>query len=143
MDRPRSTSSSENTLYDPPEGEPEPAPDEEGEVELELEVPPELAERLAEVATHLGLSPAIVASRAIGMVCDEVGLVQGGDLTSTTLIQKYQTRLDLLHSLDYSLDPNVDSADEEADQPGHSGFGDEHDWDDVDGIIQRVSDSEE
>lgn len=136
----RSTSSSESTLYDPPDRGTEAVPEEEGEVELELDVPPELAERLNEVATHLGLSPSMVATRAIGMVCDEVGLVQDTDLSSTTLIQKYQTRLDLLHSLDYSLDPPSDAAgDPEEGGPGAEAY----DWDDVDGIIERVTDSQE
>jgi len=137
MSESRSTSSSENTLYNPPDGEMEAAPEEEGEVELELEVSPELVEKLSDVATHLGLSPSIIASRAIGMVCDEVGLVQDGELSSTTLIQKYQTRLDLLHSLDYSLDPSADAA-EESEEEGPD--AETYDWDDVDGIIGRVTD---
>jgi len=142
----RSTSSSENTLYDPPDGEAEAVPDEEGEVELELDVPPELAERLHEVATHLGLSPAMVATRAVEMVCDEVGLVQDTDLSSTTLIQKYQTRLDLLHSLDYSLEPPADEIEEAApeqaaaDEEMGIDDPDEYDWGDVDSIIGRVTD---
>jgi hypothetical protein len=89
------------------------------------------------VATHLGLSPSIIASRAVGMVCDEVGLVQDGDLSSATLIQKYQTRLDLLHSLDYSLDPEEDAS-EEAEEGGPDAGA--YDWEDVDGIIERVTD---
>jgi len=131
-----STSSSENTLYNPPDGTVEAAPEEEGEVELELEVSPELAEKLSDVATHLGLSPTIIASRAIGMVCDEVGLVQDGDLSSATLIQKYQARLDLLHSLDYSLDPPDPTEEEAADGGPDAGA---YDWEDVDSIIERVT----
>jgi len=116
-------------------------PEKEGEVELELELPPELAEQLSDVATHLGLSPAIIASRAIDMVCDEVGLVKDRELSSTTLIEKYQTRLDLLHSLDYSLDANVESPDDGSEDPGPD--PDAYDWADVDSIIGRVTDPDE
>jgi len=92
------------------------------EEELRLDIPRELATRLMEVALHLGLTPSLVASRAIELVCEEVGLVQDNDISSDALIEKYQTRLDLLHRLDY------DPEDEEPD--------DEFDWGQVDEIIQ-------
>jgi hypothetical protein len=133
----RSTPASDNTLYDPPERSTESVPEKEGEVELELELSPELAEQLSDVATHLGLSPSIIAARAIDMVCEEVGLVKDRELSSTTLIQKYQTRLDLLHSLDYSLE--VDPSEEEAQAGGSD--SEAYDWDDVDNIIGRVTEA--
>jgi len=136
-----STPSSQNTLYDPPDGEAEGLPDKEGEMELELDLPRELAEQLSDVATHLGLSPSIVASRAIDMVCDEVGLVKDRELSSTTLIEKYQTRLDLLHSLDYRLDSPDESSGGQTQEAGAD--ADTYDWDDVDSIIGRVTDAEE
>lgn len=110
-------------------------------MELELDLPRELAEQLSDVATHLGLSPSIVASRAIDMVCDEVGLVKDRELSSTTLIEKYQTRLDLLHSLDYRLDSPDESSGGQTQEAGAD--ADTYDWDDVDSIIGRVTDAEE
>jgi hypothetical protein len=113
------------TLYDPPEGEQKMREGPEGE-ELRLEIPQDLATRLRDVALHLGLTPTLVASRAIEMVCDEVGLVEEEDLTSNTLIEKYQTRLDLLHSLDYEV-----GQEDEKDQTNES-----FTWDQVDEIIR-------
>ncbi len=114
------------TLYDPPAGEQKEVSAGGEEEELQLEISQGLATRLMEVALHLGLTPSLVASRAIELVCDEVGLVQEEDLSSNTLIEKYQTRLDLLHSLDY----DVEQADQEA--SSEESFH----WDQVDEIIE-------
>ncbi len=119
----------EPTLYDPSDERTESidntSSEEELEEELELELPEELAQRLLEVAVHLGLNPSVVASRAIDMICEEVGLIEEEDLTSNTLIKKYQTRLDLLHTLD------LDVEEEESDE------GEERDeWAAVDEIIE-------
>lgn len=132
-------SSSKPTLYDPPSGDEDHVPEDNAEVELDLELPRNLAEQLSEVASHLGLSPSIVASRAVQMICDEIGLTQDADLSSTTLIQKYQTRLDLLHALDYDLDPESEADDGEAETtPSKANTDDDYDWQDVDNIIGRV-----
>lgn len=96
------------TLYEPPDEAGEALDDRDNEEELQLEIPRELAEQLNEVAQHLGLSPAVVASRAIDFVCDEIGLVEQEDLTSGTLIQKYQTRLDLVHTLNFDVEQAVE-----------------------------------
>jgi hypothetical protein len=132
-------SSSKPTLYNPPSGDEDHVPENSSEVELDLELPRNLAEQLSEVASHLGLSPSIVASRAVQMICNEIGLTQDEDLSSTTLIQKYQTRLDLLHALDYDPDPGGTADDEEFETaPGEADTDDDYDWQDVDNIIGRV-----
>lgn len=66
----------ESSLYNPPADEGEtvdPEAAEKHEV-LHLDIPKELARQLLDVATHLGLSPSLVASRAIDLVCDEVDI---------------------------------------------------------------------
>jgi len=146
----RTPPSTQPTLYDPPEGAGDAVPADEAEVELDLELPRELAEQLSDVASHLRLSPSIVASRAVEMICEEIGLIQDEDISSTTLIQKYQTRLDLLHALDYDVDPagESDAAEQEADEADSDPQGDPdnrdedtYDWRDVDDIIGRVTSS--
>lgn len=117
-------------------------PENNSEVELDLELPRNLAEQLSEVASHLGLSPSIVASRAVQMICNEIGLTQDDNLSSTTLIQKYQTRLDLLHALDYDLDPESKADNGEFETaPGEANGDEDYDWQDVDNIIGRVMSS--
>ena len=125
-----SDSESQCTLYDPPQHSGDSVSSDSGEEEIHLQIPQDLATQLLEVSMHLGLSPSIVATRAVMMICDEIGLVQDHELTSSTLIQKYQTRIDLLHSLDYDLDP--DSEEKQDDDP------DEFGWEQVDDIINRV-----
>ena len=125
-----STSASESdpnepTLYDPSEEKTEEIEEEADEEELILDIPQELARQLLEVALHLGLSPSVVASRAIDMICEEVGLVEDDDLSSGTLIQKYQTRLDLLHTLNFDVESETE--DDEETSEG---------WDAVDRIIE-------
>lgn len=126
MGDPPSNRQAGTTLYDPPPGEQKEVSEGTEEEELRLEIPQELATRLMEVALHLGLTPSLVASRAIELVCDEVGLVQEEDLSSNTLIEKYQTRLDLLHSLDYDVEQE-----DQDDRPEES-----FSWDQVDEIIE-------
>jgi hypothetical protein len=67
---------------------------------LHLEIPKGLARQLLDVATHLGLTPSTVAARAIGLVCDEIATIDDDSLSTDTLIQQYQARLDLLHVLE-------------------------------------------
>jgi hypothetical protein len=144
----RTPSSSQPTLYDPPEGGEDPVPRAAPDAELDLELPRALADQLSDVASHLGLSPSIVASRAVEMICEEIGLIQDEDFSSTTLIQKYQTRLDLLHALDYEVNPTGETEERRdgpdevgSDREGESGDEDEdaYDWRDVDDIIGRVT----
>lgn len=121
-----STPQLESTLYDPPSEKAEEVEAAEEEERLRLEIPEKLARRLLDVALHLGLSPSIVASRAIDLVCDEVGLVEEQELSSGTLIQKYQTRLDLLHTFDLGVETQPEEENQE------DSFG----WDAVDEIIE-------
>jgi hypothetical protein len=123
-----SSTAQETTLYDPPSEDGEAFSDDVERRELRLEIPQDLANRLLEVSLHLGLSPSTVASRAIGLVCDEIGLVDREDLSSDTLIQKYQTRLDLLHTLDYDLQRSTTDAEDDTER---------FDWDAVDAIIEQ------
>lgn len=129
------------TLYEPPAEEGDPLTDQEEQEELWLDLPPELAERLMSVAKHVGLTPSMVASRAIDIVCDEIGLVEQQDLSSGTLLQKYQTRLDLLHTLDFDVEQAVQEErgrqeDQEAAQWTPSDSDEEAGWDAVDRIIE-------
>ena len=133
MSRESSESPSGSTLFNPPGDGGEEAFEGEADVEMELNLPEDLAARLSDVARHLGLSPSILASRAIGLVCDEVGLVQNDELSSATLVQRYQTRIDLLHRLGDAPDESATADEEEA----------SYDWDDVDSIIRRVVDAPE
>lgn len=94
------------SLYDPPDGEGEEyAADQKGDCEqLRIEIPRELARRLLRVSMHLGLSPSLVASRAIDLVWDEIGTVSREEHLSTqTLIQRYQARVDILQILESGL----------------------------------------
>jgi hypothetical protein len=68
------------------------------------------------------LTPSLVASRAIDLVCDEIGTVDDDPLSTDTLIQQYQARLDLLHTLEETT-----SGEEDSEGPS---------WEDVDKIIQ-------
>ena len=126
-----SNSTEEATLYNPPSQSGDSVSPESAGEKIQLEIPQDLARQLLEVSMHLGLSPSIVAKRAVMMICDEIGLVQDKELSSSTLIQKYQTRIDLLHSLDYDLNADPQEGDEEPDE-----FG----WEQVDNIINRVED---
>jgi hypothetical protein len=117
----------ERSLYDPPadEGERLDLDTEEEHEVLHLDIPRDLARQLLEVATHLGLTPSQVASRAIDLVCDEIGTVDDDPLSTDTLIQQYQARLDLLHILE------------------EAGFEEEEpSWEAVDEIIQAAEGEE-
>jgi hypothetical protein len=92
----------QDTLYDPPEGAPSSEADdsEQDTVALRLPLPKERAEQLRTVAQQLGLPPSVAAKRAIELVCDEVVTIQDGTRSSRVLIDQYQARLDLLHSVE-------------------------------------------
>lgn len=117
-------SESDATLYDPPTEETEPFTPDGSEEELELEIPKSLAKQLREVALHLGLPPSMVASRAIGMICNEIGIIDEEELSSGEMIQKYQTRLDILHT----IKEHTEAESEE----------DEFTWEAVDEIIEQA-----
>lgn len=116
----------ESSLFNPPsdDGEDLAGDGMEDHEVLHLDIPRELARQLLDVANHLGLTPSLVASRAIDLVCDEIGTVEEESLTTDTLIMQYQARLDLLHALEEV------PADEEADE--------EPSWEAVDEIIQAA-----
>ena len=116
------------TLYDPPATNAEDFDAEEAQEQLDLEISTELASQLLEVAQHLGLHPSIVASRAIGFICDEVELVEEDSLNSGALIQKYQSRLDMLHSANYDVKQEGETDDST----------ESFTWDDVEALIQEA-----
>lgn len=119
----------EPSLYNPPADEAAEAVGEDTDDHevLHLDIPKSLARQLLDVATHLGLTPSTVASRAIGLVCDEIGTVDEASLSTDTLLQQYQARLDLLHSLEQAGPEN------EEEEPG---------WEAVDEIIQASEQKE-
>lgn len=123
-----SEAENEPSLYDPPEedGETLDADGADDHEVLHLDIPSSLASRLLEVAHHLSLTPSTVASRAIDLVCEEIGAIDDEPLSSDTLIQQYQARLDILHVLE---DPEEQE--------------DEYSWDDVDEIIQAAEQGKE
>ena len=91
------------TLYNPPSEGQGPTPsDDDNHVSLRLSMPHERAERLRAVAQQIGLSPSTVAKRAIEMVCDEVVTIQEDTRSPSLLVEQYQARIDLLHSVQQS-----------------------------------------
>ncbi len=117
---PESSRETEITLYNPSSEEAEDLDRASlGQNVLDIEIDRELAERLLEVSKHLGLNPTIVASRAIDLVCEEIGTpdehtLQDEDQHGTAkLIQRFQARVDLLQALE----------DETKDGPDTSGPG--------------------
>ena len=93
---------SEDTLYDPPDGLSAPSDEEpeEDTVALRLPLSKERAKQLRSVAQQLGLPPSVAAKRAIELVCGEVVTIQNNAQSSRVLIDQYQARLDLLHSIE-------------------------------------------
>jgi hypothetical protein len=102
------------TLYDPPEDALDEASEGEDTVALRLSLPPDRADRLRAVAQQLGLTPSLVARRAIELVCDEVVTVQDDTRSTHVLIDQYQARLDLLHSVEAPENGQLESPDDEA-----------------------------
>lgn len=94
------SSNPSGTLYNPPSGSAESESQDAENVELELSLPEARAERLRAVAQQLGLTPSTVARRAIEMICDEVVTIQDDARPPTLLVEQYQARIDLLHSID-------------------------------------------
>lgn len=120
MSTPWSDDSSESpdTLYDPPPGTTGDLQTEDDSVSLRVSLPQERADRLRAVAQQIGLSPSMVAKRAIDMVCEEVVTIQDDSRSPSILVEQYQARLDLLHSIEDAknsdetpvedTDPNLD-----------------------------------
>ncbi len=117
-------SDADATLYDPPPGTAEAFTPDGPEEELQLEIPRSLAKQLREVALHLGLPPSLVASRAIDMICNEIGIIDKQELSSGEMIQKYQNRLDILHTIKEHTETENDP--------------DEFTWEAVDKIIEQA-----
>ncbi len=113
-----STEDDSNTLYDPAPGEAnDPAPNDDDTVNLKLSLSEERAQRLRDVAHQLGLSPSMIARRAIEMICEEVITIHDTYRPSHVLVEEYQTRLDLLHAVEDedTEGPEVAIPNEEAD----------------------------
>ncbi len=99
---------SPDTLYDVPIESLDDVPAEvleetsqEGDqVALRLSLPPDRADRLRSVAQQLGLTPSLVVERAIELVCDEVVTIQDDARPMDVMLEQYQARIDLLHSID-------------------------------------------
>ena len=99
---------SPDTLYDVPLEDLEDVPvealkdasNEESQVALRLSLPPARADRLRAVAQQLGLTPSLVVERAIELVCDEVVTIQDDTRPMNVMLDQYQARIDLLHSVD-------------------------------------------
>ena len=106
---PDPSSESSGTLYDPPDEAAEDVSEEEDSVALRLSLPPNRADRLRAVAQQLGLTPSLVAKRAIELVCDEVVTVQDDTRSAHVLIDQYQARLDLLHSVEDPANGQLES----------------------------------
>lgn len=118
------------SLYNPPADEGEEV-DADGTADheiLHLDIPKDLARQLLDVATHLGLSPSMVASRAIDLVCDEIATVDESALSTDTLIQQYQARLDILHTLEDTAEGEEEDTEGDEDDP----------WAAVDRIIEKA-----
>ena len=111
-DSPDSSSDASGTLYDPPEDALEEAPEGDDSVPLRLSLPPDRAEQLRSVAQQLGLTPSLIAKRAIELVCDEVVTVQDDARFTPVLIDQYQARLDLLHSVETPENGQLESPDD-------------------------------
>ena len=98
------------TLFDsPPDTENLDLPEEET-VGLRLSLPEDRAQRLKAVAKQLGLTPSMVAERAIEMICEEVITTQNDQSPPHLHIEQYQARLDLLHAVQNTdeVAPEVD-----------------------------------
>lgn len=100
-------SESSGTLYDPPDdaSQVDAESSDENHVALRLSLPSDRADRLRAVAQQLGLTPSMVAKRAIELVCDEVVTIQDDARPTSVLIKQYQARLDLLHAVE-NIDEN-------------------------------------
>ena len=100
------------TLYDPPDETTSESSANTDRITLRMTLPSDRADRLRAVAQQLGLSPSLVAKRAIELVCDEVVTVQKDDRSTSVLIDEYQARLDLLHTVDAPKEGRLEPPDQ-------------------------------
>lgn len=151
----------EITLYNPSSEEAEELePGSFDQNVLDIEIDQSLAERLLEVSQHLGLNPTIVASRAIDLVCEEIGTLDEDwrddedEFGTVTLIQRYQARVDLLQALKEESDeistPEPDPVDNreqptssETDSDAASDEEEEELWEAVDQIKDVLDEVDE
>ena len=106
------------TLYDPPDGAEEATVSDGDSVGLRLRLAEDQAERLQAVAQQLGLTPSMVAQRAIKMVCDEVVTIQEDGRSPELLVDQYQARIDLLHAVEDHAAPGSPLVDDGDAAPG-------------------------
>jgi hypothetical protein len=88
------------TVSDDAPTEDESSSAEEETVALQLSLPEDQIDQLQAVAQQLGLTPSTVARRAIELICQEVSTVQHDERPPRILIEQYQARIDLLHSVE-------------------------------------------
>lgn len=98
------------TLFDSPPEDGDLEPSEEKTVGLRLSLPDDRAQRLKAVAKQLGLTPSMVAERAVEMVCEEVITTQGDQYPPHLHVEQYQARLDLLHAVQDADAPSSGTA---------------------------------
>lgn len=94
-----SSNDAAGTLYDPPLAESTAPSSGDETVPLQLSLSENRIERLQAVAEQLGLTPSTLAKRAIEMICDEVVTIQNDERSPSVLVEQYQARIDLLHSI--------------------------------------------
>lgn len=110
-----------NTLYDPSVEESETTASDDDTVALKLPLSQERAQRLRDVAQQLGLSPSMIARRALEMICEEVVTIHDTYRPSRLLVEEYQTRIDLLHAIENeeSNGPEIAMPEDEASESDH------------------------
>jgi hypothetical protein len=64
---------------------------------VSVEMPRGAARRLRDAARRLGVPTAVFAARAVDLLREETGVVEGQDLDTGVLLRRYQARIDLLH----------------------------------------------
>ena len=97
---------------------------------VDLEISKEVAERLRKVAVQLGLPPGVLASRAIDLICDQVGTAPDEKRSPNHLVKRYQARLDLLHAVQKD---GVESS--SGDEPAQTPSVENRQWREVEKII--------
>ena len=88
------------TLYDPPDDSSMADPTDDESVTFQVTLSKDQAERLHSVAHQLGLPPSLVATRAIELVCNEVVTIEDVTESPMSVLEQYQTQLDLLHAVE-------------------------------------------
>ena len=121
-DSPPSPNESDGTLFNPPTTPDAASTAEESTVGLRLSLTEEEADRLRSVAQQLGLTPSILAQRAIKMVCEEVVTIQEDSRSPNLMVDQYQARIDLLHAVEENgSSPSPASDDRDGGRPSRDG----------------------